>query len=256
MKNRHAKNNLRDIPDTAKKHSYIYIYSRQQYQKKKASNNEYSFKESPREKIVVKESPREMIETNEKQRKRKTIFDDLENIKTNIKIMPTIIEMNDEEFEIFKQQNRDAFKIFLELFNLAKQKLNSKNSNKVFSEIIDQMDIKNRNEPNQIAFIEALKRLFLRLTGNYKTKFEEDDNMLAQNIIENKDPEVETDVDRFINMLNRYDTNLNIFNNYIEKIDKEETVDNNDFMDLYSRHQKLNEKLAKNRFEFDLGTIV
>ena len=247
---------MRDIPDTAKKHSYIYIYSRQQYQKKKASNNEYSFKESPREKIVVKESPREMIETNEKQRKRKTIFDDLENIKTNIKIMPTIIEMNDEEFEIFKQQNRDAFKIFLELFNLAKQKLNSKNSNKVFSEIIDQMDIKNRNEPNQIAFIEALKRLFLRLTGNYKTKFEEDDNMLAQNIIENKDSEVETDVDRFINMLNRYDTNLNIFNNYIEKIDKEETVDNNDFMDLYSRHQKLNEKLAKNRFEFDLGTIV
>ena len=115
---------------------------------------------------------------------------------------------------------------------------------------------RSRNEPNQIAFIEALKRLFLRLTGNYKTKFEEDDNMLAQNIIENKDSEVETDVDRFINMLNRYDTNLNIFNNYIEKIDKEETVDNNDFMDLYSRHQKLNEKLAKNRFEFDLGTIV
>ena len=43
---------------------------------------------------------------------------------------------------------------------------------------------------------------------------------------------------------------------YMNQIDKEETVENREFMELYERHKKLDEQFAKDKFEFDLETIV
>lgn len=271
LKARQAKNQLRNLPDNFKKYSFVKIYAGKQ---KLSDFNSKQTTPRGKENAPSGEDPvyKEMIRSKteseielEKKLKR-SIFEDLESVKTNVKIMPPIQEMTEAEFTVFKHENRESYKHFMKLFSLAKLKITDENSNRVFSEIIDDMNLSDRDGEKQLSFIAALKRLFEKLRARigdtaYKEQ-ESNANGLIENL-ENSDGEStktknveEEEVEAIINILERYDTNLSKFNSYMSQIDSEEKVENPEFMELYERHKKLDDQLAKDKFEFDLETIV